>query len=56
MEKVSCDKIDTGDAIEVVTNYYTQERWYLINVNGGERYVTEKKYRELTQWDGPKKK
>lgn len=34
-------------AKEVVTNYYTGEKWYLVSINGSETYVSEKKYQEM---------
>ena len=34
-------------AEEVVTNYYTGERWFLVNINGSETYVNEARYLEL---------
>ena len=34
-------------AEEVVTNYYTGERWFLVNINGSETYVNETRYLEL---------
>ena len=34
-------------AKEVVTNYYTGDKWYLVNINGFETYVCETKYEEL---------
>ena len=34
-------------AKEVVTNYYTGERWFLVSINGSETYVNEARYLEL---------
>ena len=32
---------------DVVTNYYTGEKWFLVSVEGGEKYISEEKYLEL---------
>ena len=32
---------------DVVTNYYTGEKWFLVSVEGGEKYISETKYLEL---------
>ena len=34
-------------AKEVVTNYYTGEKWFLVNIDGSETYVNETRYEEL---------
>lgn len=32
---------------QVITNYYTGEKWFLVGVDGEERYMSESKYKEL---------
>jgi len=32
---------------DVVTNYYTGEKWFLVTIDGGETYISEAKYLEL---------
>jgi len=34
-------------AKEVVTNYYTGEKWFLVSINGSETYVNESHYLEM---------
>ena len=43
-KKCGCVKME---AREVITNYYTGERWYLVSIDGHETYVNEKRYIEL---------
>ncbi|MCO4782720.1 MAG: hypothetical protein KC646_10390 [Candidatus Cloacimonetes bacterium] len=31
----------------VITNYYTGERWYLVDLGKDEKYISEAKYLEL---------
>lgn len=32
---------------DVVTNYYTGEKWFLVQTEAGEKYISEAKYLEL---------
>ena len=32
---------------EVVTNYYTGEKWFLVNINGSETYISETRYHKM---------
>lgn len=38
---------------EIITNYYTGEKWYLVSINGNQTYVNEAKYKQL---QGPSEK
>lgn len=32
---------------DVVTNYYTGKKWFLVKVEGGEKYISEEEYLAL---------
>ena len=34
---------------DVVKNYYTGEKWFLVSIDGGETYISEAKYIELNR-------
>lgn len=34
-------------AEDVITNYYTGEKWFLVNINGNHTYVNEARYLQL---------
>ena len=34
---------------DIVRNYYTGERWFLVNLGKGEKYISESKYKKLNR-------
>ena len=40
------EELRVGISKEVVTNYYTGEKWYLVSINGSETYINESEYNE----------
>lgn len=34
---------------DVIRNYYTGERWVLVDLGKGKKYISESKYNELTK-------
>jgi hypothetical protein len=38
---------ETVNAKEVITNYYTGEKWFLVCINGNHTYVNEDRYNQI---------